>query len=105
MRQFVGRGLGMLVGKIWVVPVRRERAGRQNLPAFHAEVILRAGERIVFAGFLDGAAGGEGRPERIGSAHSIGVETLVCTGVSRFFAAVSQREHNDSSSLALHTPR
>src|ERR1700693_1207658 len=94
----------MLVGKIRVLAILLERSGRQNLPAFHAEVILRAGERIVFAGFLDCGARGGGGPERVGSAHSVGVETLVRSGVARPLAAISKGKDNDAISLARKSP-
>ena len=95
----------MLVGKIRVLAIILKRSGRQNLPAFHAEVILRAGERIVVPGLLDRAAGGSGSPESVGSAHRVGVETLVRSGVARFLAAVSQRKDNDAIGLAGQPPR
>src|SRR5258707_1095393 len=68
-RQFLWRRFGMLVGKIRILAILLERAGRQNLATGTLEIILRAGERIVVAGFFDRAGGGGGRPERVGSAH------------------------------------
>src|SRR5258708_13879016 len=94
----------MRVGKIRILAILLERSGGQNLAALHAEVILRAGERIVVPGFLYGAGGSGGRPERVGSPHGIGVETLVRSGVAGFFAAVSQRKDNDAIGLARSAP-
>ncbi len=104
-RQFLERRFGMLVGKIRILAILRERAGGQDLPAFHAEVILRASERIILAGFFDGAAGGGGRPKRVRSAHGVGIETLVRAGVARLLAAVSQRQDHDAIGLARQPPR
>src|SRR3989442_1693853 len=59
------------------------------LAAFHDEVMLGASERKIVAGFLDGAAGGEGCPKGAGSTHGVSVESFVRSGVARFLAPVS----------------
>src|SRR6267154_1310595 len=94
----------MLVGEIRILAVFLERAGGENLPAFHVEVVLRASERIIFPGFPDHATGSGSGPERVGSAHSVSVEALVCSSVAGFFAAVSERENDDAIGLAGHAP-
>src|SRR5439155_6362753 len=83
----------------------RERSGRQNLSAFHIEMILGAGQRIILAGFLDRAAGGGGHPKRAGSSHGISVEALVRPRVPSLLAAISQREDYDAIGLARQAPR
>ncbi len=57
-REFLGWEFRMLVRKIRILAVLLKRSGRENLPAFHVEVILRASERIILAGFFDRAARG-----------------------------------------------
>src|SRR5256886_3008537 len=104
-REFLGGQFGVLVGKIWVLAILLESTGGQNLPAFHVEVILRAAERILFAGFSNGAAEGRGGPQRAGSAHRIGVETLVRSGVAGTLAAVTQRKNDSIIGLAKHDSR
>ena len=39
-----------------ILPVFFQRAAGQNFPAFHVEVILRAGQRIIIAGLFDRSA-------------------------------------------------
>src|SRR5260370_42105279 len=95
----------MFVGRIRILAILLEGSGRQNLAAFHVEVILRAGGRIIFAGFLDRAGGGGGSPEGVGSAYGVSVEPLVRAGVARFLASVSQRKDNNAFGLAGHPPR
>ncbi len=81
-----------------------ERARRQNLAAFHAEVILRAGERIIVAGLLDGTGGRRGRPKRIGSADGVGVEPFVRSGIASPLASVSQRKDDHTIGLTRQAP-
>ena len=57
-RQFLRGRFSMFVGEVRILAVLLERSSRENLTAFHIEVILGTGERIVFAGFLDRAAWG-----------------------------------------------
>src|SRR6266487_6138839 len=97
--------IGMLVGKIRILAILRKGSGRENLPAFHVEVVLRACERIVVSGFFDRAGGGGGGPKRAGSAHGVSVETLVSSGVSGFFAPVSKRKNDNAIGLTGHDPR
>ena len=52
----LGRLLVVFVGEAGILLVFLERAGAQDLAAFHVEVILRAGQRIVVAGLADLAA-------------------------------------------------
>ena len=92
----------MRKGRIFAVFL--ERAGGEDLPPFHVEMILRAGERVVVAGFLNSAGWRSCRPKGIGMAHGIGIEALVRAGVAGSFAAIPERQHNHTVSLTWQNP-
>ena len=58
-RIFLGRFLVPFVRERRILLVFLQRPGRQNLPAFHVEVILRTRQRIIIAGLADFAPGGD----------------------------------------------
>src|SRR5207244_7899320 len=90
----------IVVRKGRIFAVFLERAGGEDLPPFHVEMILRAGERVVVAGFLNSAGWRSCRPKGIGMAHGIGTEALVRAGVAGSFAAVPVRQYDPPIGLA-----
>ncbi len=98
------RQFGMFVSKIRILAIFLERSGGEDLAAFHVEVILRASERIIVAGFSDcGAWCGRG-PKSVRNAYGVGVETFVRARVAGIFSAIAQRQNDNSFRLAWQDP-
>src|SRR5215471_3904601 len=103
--KFLGRGLLEFMNEIRILAVFVQSAGNQDVPAFHVEVVLRAGERVIITRFSDYAPRCIRGPESVRGTYGIGVEAFVRASVTGFLATIAKRQNHNVFGLTRQNPR